>query len=99
MQPEDERQEQFDAPDVTATVKVGLSPADKCEHGMYNARYCSACMPQAPDRVLAAAMARRKPTNRIYPEPRTLDASDFMEQNPGERLHAGREFLTVGDTL
>lgn len=77
---------------------------DKCRHGVYIPRgetvalNCSACNPQH-DRVLAAAMAIRKPACRIYGEPRTMDASDFMRQNPNDRISAGREFITLGDVL
>ena len=80
-------------------------PNDKCEHGVYKGQqptavFCGLCNPDAnSDRPLRLAMARRKPANRIYGEPRTLDTAAFIEQNPGVRMQAGREFLTLGDTL
>lgn len=68
------------------------SPSGKCDHGVRIspgdaiARYCSVCNPRRADSVLAAAMARRKPANRIYGEEKTLDVEAFLTQPVGARL-------------
>ena len=68
---------------------------NKCEHGQYIcagetiARYCSGCNPDAnADKVHGMAMARQKPSCRIYGEGSTLSAADFLEQSIGARLAA-----------
>ena len=74
----------------------------KCEHGIYIAagdeiaRYCGLCNPdQYNDAILYRTMKRHRAINRHFPEPRTLDAADFMEQNAGLRMDAAREFFEL----
>lgn len=76
------------------------APIRKCDHGIYiptgsEAAYsCSLCNPDLlRDVILLRTMARRKPTNRNYPDEHTMDAADFMQQEGNTRIEAGREFF------
>lgn len=101
---ENQLQGQSDLQVSELQIEVSAGPVVKCAHGIYIAagdevaRHCGMCNPDAySDGILRAAMARRKPANRIYPETDTLDAAEYLEQSVGERLHAGREFFATMD--
>lgn len=71
--------------------------ASKCAHGVRIspgdaiARYCGICNPHPADRVLAAAMARKKPPCRQYGDEKTLDVEAYLSQPVGARLSATQE--------
>lgn len=74
----------------------------KCEHGVYialgdeTARHCGFCNPDLyTDPILLRTMSRRKPINRVYPEDKTLDTSDFMNQSSAARMAGTKEFFEL----
>lgn len=79
------------------TLEAPLT-GQKCAHGVRIspgdsiARYCSICNPHH-DRVLALAMARKKPPSRVYGDEKTLDVEDFLLQPVGTRLAMLKEEL------
>ena len=77
---------------------------DKCEHGVYipeserltgQSSYCGACNPAAyGDEILRRTMSKKRIVSRIYPEERTIDAAEFLEMTPGQRISGTREFFS-----
>lgn len=77
-------------------------PIKKCDHGVYIAkgdeiaRYCGLCNAnQYNDNILLHTMKRHRALNRNYPEARTLDAADYMDQPAGARMAGAAEFFEL----
>lgn len=88
--------------ELLAAGPLGHQPITKCDHGVYiptgetTARHCSACNPDGMyERILRAAMARRKPPSRNYPEDSTLDAADYLALDAQDRIEQGRQWFAA----
>lgn len=75
----------------------------KCEHGVYipedeqlfgTSSYCPQCNPNlCHDSILRNSMKQRRPVIQHKPEPRVLDAAEYMNQSPEQRLRGAHDFV------